>query len=116
MSGFKDQVDSDISLVFLNCDEFAEIHNLNGIECVCIIQSPTTREKMLTADKYSGYEGIHGETLIIHVKQSELEELPEEQMPIEGQIFRVDDAIYTVESCVAEMGMLTITLGGNVGG
>ncbi|MBR1728507.1 MAG: hypothetical protein IJ728_03175 [Selenomonadaceae bacterium] len=116
MSAFTDQVDGDVSLIFLNSEEFAEVHNLNGVECVCIIQSPTTQEKILTADKYSGYEGIHGEILIVHVKQSELEELPEERMPIEGQIFKVDEAIYQVESCTAEIGLLTITLTGNIGG
>ena len=111
MSAFTDQVDTDVSLVFLNCDEFADMHNLNGVECICIIESPTTREKLISGADYSGYEGIHGETLIIHVKQSELEEIP-----IEGQVFNVDDAIYTVTSCVEEMGMLTITLGGSMGG
>ena len=116
MSAFKDQVDSDVSLVFLNCEEFAETHNLNGVECVCIIESPTTREKLINGADYSGYEGIHGETLTIYVKQSELEELPEEQMPIEGQVFKVDNAIYTVTNCVEEMGMLIIELGGSMVG
>ena len=37
-------------------------------------------------------------------------------MPIEGQIFKVDEAIYQVESCTAEIGLLTITLTGNIGG
>lgn len=116
MSAFKDQVDSDISLVFLNCEEFAETHNLNGLECECIIQSPTTHEKFITGADYDGYEGIYGNTLIIHVKQSEIAELPEERKPIEGQIFRVDNVIYKVIDCVEEMGMITITLGGSMGG
>ena len=116
MSAFKDQIDRDVGMVFFNCEEFAENHNLNGVECACIIESPTTQEKLINSADYSGYEGIHGEVLIIHVKQTELSKLPEERMPIEGQIFRVDDAIYKVASCVEEMGVLTITLGGNVGG
>lgn len=116
MSAFKEQVESDISLVFLNCTEFAETHNLNGVECECIIQSPTIQEKLITGADYNGYEGIHGELLIIHVKKSELAELPEEQMPVEGEVFKVDGAIYMVQSCIEEMGLLTITLGGNMGG
>ena len=37
MSAFKDMVEADIVNVFLNLDELAEIHNLDGVECACVI-------------------------------------------------------------------------------
>ena len=42
MSAFKDMVEADIVNVFLNLDELAEIHNLDGVECACVISSDKT--------------------------------------------------------------------------
>lgn len=111
MSEFKEQVAEDINSVFMNIEEFADTHNLNGVECECIIQSPTIREKLINGADYDGYEGVHGETLIIHVAASSLEEVP-----MEGQVFKVDGSIYTVQNCIVESGLMTIEVGGSIGG
>lgn len=46
MSAFKDMVEADIVNVFLNLDELAEIHNLDGVECACVISSDKTDDRV----------------------------------------------------------------------
>ena len=53
MSGFKDMVAADRDAVFLNLEEFAETHNLNGTNCNCILQDESVVEEVLTADRFS---------------------------------------------------------------
>ena len=45
MSGFKDMVAADNEKVFLNLDEFAEEHDLNGTTCKCILQDVYVTEQ-----------------------------------------------------------------------
>lgn len=106
---FKDQVAEDNEKVFLDLDEFGEIHNLNGVDVPCIIQSPTARERFLGL-KYSGYEGISGRVVVVHVKTADLEEVPQS-----GQVFTLDDETMLVDECVDDMGIASITLHQNVG-
>ena len=69
MNAFRDMVAADISGIFLDMDEFAEEHDLNGIRRPCVVQSPTARESFLQDKKRNGFEGIHGKTVIIHVSR-----------------------------------------------
>lgn len=109
MSGFKDMVASDIESVFLNQDEFAEDHNLNGTVCKCILQDVSVMED-LSIDKQmsQSYPGLYGSRLLINCKTTDLPEVP-----VTDQRFRVDGELYVVESCDNDMGMLTIQLVAN---
>ena len=51
MSDFKDMVQTDIKEIFLNFDEFGEIHTINGEEVLIIIDENelTEREKRIRA-------------------------------------------------------------------
>ena len=109
MSGFKDMVAADRDAVFLNLEEFAETHNLNGTKCNCILQDESVVEEVLTNDRYAqSYGGLYGSRKLVNVKT---EDLPE--VPVEGQSFYVDDKLYMVESSANDMGMLTIQLVAN---
>lgn len=109
MSGFKDMVAADRDAVFLNLEELAETHNLNGTKCNCILQDESVVEEVLTNDRYAqSYGGLYGSRLLVNVKT---EDLPE--VPVEGQTFYVDDKLYMVESSANDMGMLTIQLVAN---
>lgn len=107
MSAFKDMIERDITTVFLNADEFAEIHNLNGTDCVCVISTEQTddRRAFLQGVKRTP-DGLHGDYITICVKISDLESVPKQ-----GTNFKVDGKRYTVDSCTSDMGMLTIVLG-----
>ena len=55
MSGFKDQVAADLD-VFINSDEFAEEHDLNGMTVRAVVQSPTSQERWINGVNYSIYD------------------------------------------------------------
>lgn len=107
MSTFKEQLATDIDSVFLNIDEFGEEHDLNGITCTCVVQSPTAREMFLSGKDYENYDAVIGDSVVVHVSKIMLGEVP-----AHGERFDVDGEIYTVDSCVDDMGMLSITLHG----
>lgn len=106
---FKDTLAADRD-VFLCSDEFAEEHELNGLRCKCVVQSPTAQEMFAKGVTYDGYEGISGKVVIVHVKTDDLQEIPQE-----GQVFTLDDEPMLVFACVEDLGMLSITLHQNVG-
>nr|DAL33563.1 MAG TPA_asm: Gifsy-2 prophage ATP-binding sugar transporter-like barrel, 4 helix bundle.7A [Caudoviricetes sp.] len=106
---FRDSLPAD-KAVFFCPDEFAEEHDLNGTVCPCIVQSPTARETFLQGVSYDGYDGISGKTVIVHVATDKLPEIPRE-----GQVFTLDEETMTVNSCVNDIGILSITLHQHVG-
>ena len=104
---FKEQVADDID-VFLDMDEFAEEHDLNGTATVAIVQSPTAKERFSgTARSYDVYDGVTGTDVVVYCRANALPEIP-----VEGQRFTLDGEIYLVSQCVDEMDVLSITLQG----
>lgn len=102
MSGFKDMVAADIDNVFLNEDEFAETHTLEGNTCVCVITNDRTKRVTRSARNFSG---LHGDFLCVVVKTSSLQREPKQ-----GENFRVDSKLYKMASCTEDMGVYTIQL------
>ena len=92
---FRDYLESDIDDVFLNEDEFAEWHNLNGTVAKAVIQSPTARESFLS----------NGVSVFVHCK---LKDIPE--IPSQGNVFRLDGDVYVVQSATEEDGRVSIEL------
>ena len=111
MSAFKEMVAEDMGNVFLNLEEFGEEHDLNGVICPCVVESPNSREKFQTGKDYDGYEVIHGIKVTIHAKKADVGE-----MPVEDQLFSLDEEEFIVDSCTEHMGMLTINLKANISG
>ena len=112
MSAFREQVAADISNVFINADEFAEEHDIDGRPYICVVESPTDRETFLQGIRsYDGYDGIHGKMCIVHIKKDDLDEPPPE-----GQPLKLDGEIYTVNQIIDDMGMLSIVLHGEMRG
>lgn len=50
---FKDQMNQDIQTVFINTDEFAELHSINGQEIGCIVDSVDKNESMQYMQGYT---------------------------------------------------------------
>ena len=109
--GFKEMVAADVSVAFLNPAEFGERHDLNGTECICVVEGLAAREGFQQSEKYEGYDVVHGATNVVHVKKADLGE-----MPVEGEVFKLDGEIHYVHSCVENMGMLSIYLRANISG
>lgn len=92
---FKEMLCDDVSDVFLNTDEFAEFHTVNGKEDVRIV---TDDYELLNREKYRKEVKDDGTSLnrgIIYVKASDIGRLPKtgHQMTIDGMHFRVEHAI-----------------------
>lgn len=109
MSAFRDQVREDWD-VFINEEEFADLHNLNGIECRAILQDTSSVDDLTNSAsrRTVPHYDLYGSTVIVHCRT---EDLPE--IPVYGQTFTVDDKLYLVQSVVEAMGILTIALEAN---
>lgn len=109
MTPFQEQIAADNAAVFMNENEFAEEHNLNGNTCACIVQNITSDDDLTTgnmeARKLYDIYGVHKE---VNVVKDSLDETP-----VYGQTFYLDDALYTVMDVADDMGILTIVLVAN---
>ena len=111
MSAFKDMIAADLDDVFFDAEEFTEEHDLNGTRCFCVVEGMTAREGFQQSEKYKGYDVVHGATNVVHVKKAALGELP-----VEGEVFKLDGEIHYVHSCAEDTEMLTICLRANISG
>ncbi|PWK16067.1 hypothetical protein [Tumebacillus permanentifrigoris] len=96
---FKDSLNADIRAVFLNPDEFAEIHLINGKETPCIIDFSASG---------TDFEGTYVKRLTLYVEPSKLDKKP----IVDGRL-RIGDKHYTVISVSETSGLLDIGLEAN---
>lgn len=101
---FKDQVAADLD-TFINSDEFADEHNLNGDTVKAIVESPTSQERWITGKEYGVYNGLEGNLYIVHCRKADLS-----AVPVYDQRFDLDGIICIVDSVIDDMGILTIEL------
>lgn len=107
MSRFKDAVAADKKSVFINGDEFADSHNINGVDVLCVVDGDLINER--NARTYAEYsEGVFKSQLTIFV---DAEDLP--ARPVKGEGIRFDGDYYSVDECIENAGILEITLGAN---
>ena len=104
----REVVNSDINDVFFDTDEFAEPHNVNGTEMLCIVD--TDLNKVRSAQDSEQYDGIVLTMVRLYVKKTDLP-----KRPVYGKVFRLDEKPYTVVDCADEAGVWVITLGLNDG-
>lgn len=106
MAGFKDMVAADVRGVFINPLEFAEPHDINGVELQCVIDRDTIQERNLRS--YKEYaEGVFVDMVEVFIPSEDI------QRPVNGEIMRLDGAIFLVVSSDEEMGILKILLQAN---
>lgn len=98
MSAFKDAVAADIKGVFINSDEFAETHNLNGKSVLCVVD-----KNSIVEGRDGKIEGVFLNSLSIHVSKDDLDSIP-----IEGEWLSIDGSFHIVRSVSEEMGVLVI--------
>ena len=103
MTPFKEQIAADNAAVFINDMEFAEVHNLNGVQDISVAQALTIQQGK---DDY--FPGIYGSQLQVNCLKADLPEVP-----VYGMRFYLDDKMYEVESVGDDMGILTIQLTAN---
>ena len=106
MSVFKDILKNDIENVFLNQNEFAEEHLVDGVSMKIIIDN----NEMLEREKrYKSIEdGIFHKQVLFYVSAAEFGGLPRV-----GRILMLDKKSYTVTDAIREGSMYSISLEAN---
>lgn len=85
MSRFKDMVARDALTVFMNMEEFAEVHEINGRRLRCIIDT----NEADTAP--SLYEGVYTLLTTVYVLSSEI------RAPAVDEVFTIDNVMFVVK-------------------
>jgi len=99
----KDQIADDIENVFLNTDEFATTHVINGITMPCVVNDDLLLERSDAAA-----QGVYLGEKLIFINASLLP-----GKPAIGGRFTFDGKPYTVINVVENMGMFELRLKAN---
>lgn len=103
MSKFKEAVQKDVFNVFLNIDEFADDHIIDGKSMPAIIDENEAGEREI---KYVGYgSGTYKRHLLVYVPEASFGPLP-----IIGRTLTLDGKTYRIHDAVNESGVHAITL------
>lgn len=100
---FKDQIKQDLSDVFLNLDEFADFHRIEGKEVPVVIDSD-----MLEKLSKIGDNRIHGMDEADMVIMGKASDLPENLDP--GRLLNLDGREVIVVTITSEMGLVQIAV------
>ena len=103
MSGFKDAVQEDLNSVFLNLDEFADLHRIEGKEVPVVIDSDIMAKLSKIGD--NRIHGMDEADMIIMGKASDL---PENLDP--GRLLNLDGREVIVVTTTSEMGLVQIAV------
>lgn len=100
---FKDQIKQDLSDIFLNLDEFADLHRIEGKEVPVVIDS----DIMAKLSK-NGDNRIHGMDEADMVIMGKASDLPENLDP--GRLLNLDGREVIVVTTMSEMGLVQIAV------
>jgi len=98
--GFKEQIQQDIG-VFLNSDEFADLHDIDGEQIACVFDNDIFQ-------KGQAVDGVFSNAKKLFIKASDIPD-----RPVSGQHIRVNGELYLVSDSTEVMGILEITLEAN---
>ena len=103
---FKDQIKQDLSDIFLNLDEFADLHRIEGKEVPVVIDSDIMAKLSKIGD--NRIHGLDEADMVIMGKASDL---PENLDP--GRLLNLDGREVIVVTTTSEMGLVQIAVGQN---
>lgn len=103
----KEMIADDIQKVFLNMDEFAEIHNVDGVEMKAVVDEINAEERNLKTSDH-----VIGDSIFEAYKKLYVDAKDYGEKPYVGRAtFLLDDEYYRVLEVDEEMGMYVIYLG-----
>lgn len=110
---FKEQVAWDNSNIFMNLDEFSDIHIVNGKEMIVQIDNNEmiNREKRYRYKRNLYADGVYVKELLIYVRAEDFGKLP-----AVGRTLTFDGKSYTVSDAVDEEGIYSLSLEANRSG
>lgn len=100
---FKDQIKQDLSDIFLNLDEFADLHRIEGKEVPVVIDSDIMAKLSKIGD--NRIHGMDEADMVIIGKASDL---PENLDP--GRLLNLDGREVIVVTTTSEMGLVQIAV------
>ena len=100
---FKDQIKQDLSDIFLNLDEFADLHRIEGKEVPVVIDSDIMAKLSKIGDNR-----IHGMDEADMVIMGKASDLPENLDP--GRLLNMDGREVIVVTTTSEMGLVQIAV------
>lgn len=100
---FKDQIKQDLSDIFLNLDEFADLHRIEGKEVPVVIDSDIMAKLSKIGD--NRIHGMDEADMVIMGKDSDL---PENLDP--GRLLNLDGREVIVVTTTSEMGLVQIAV------
>lgn len=100
---FKDQIKQDLSDIFLNLDEFAGLHRIEGKEVPVVIDSDIMAKLSKIGDNR-----IHGMDEADTVIMGKASDLPENLDP--GRLLNLDGREVIVVTTTSEMGLVQIAV------
>ncbi|WP_064580836.1 hypothetical protein [Streptobacillus moniliformis] len=102
---FKKAITKDIFLTFLNLNEFATEHKLNGRIVKCVVDEDKFENKIKTGTILTQIEGVIRQGVTIFIGQEELYAIPRV-----GEHFKLDDLDYEVLKSKIDSGIYEIDL------
>lgn len=103
---FKDIIASDVLDVFLNLEEFADLHELNGKQMPVQVDANEQIEREKRVNQHM--DGIYVNQKLIYVPASSFGKLPKQ-----GSVLNFDGKMYKVADAIEEDGIYSITLEAN---
>lgn len=100
---FKDQIKQDLSDIFLNLDEFADLHRIEGKEVPVVIDSDIMAKLSKIGDNR-----IHGMDEADMVIMGKASDLPKNLDP--GRLLNLDGREVIVVTTTSEMGLVQIAV------
>ncbi|MDR1912965.1 MAG: hypothetical protein LBQ68_00575 [Clostridiales bacterium] len=110
MANFKEQINADLSSVFINEDEFGSVHNIDGVDMLIVLDNDELeRRKQSKINDYTG--GVYEGDLLFYALEDEFGYRPKID-----QIIRFDGAKYRITDFSSDMGVYIIALLSNKAG
>ena len=106
MSLFKSLLKQDVEKVFMNNDEFTDVHDIDGIKMSVLIDANELDEREKSKNDY--LDGVYNKRILIYVKTEEFGAPPKY-----GSYLILDNKLYTVCKVTNEYGVYSITLEAN---
>lgn len=105
-TSFKDQIQKDIDSVFLNSDEFSDIHTVNGKSMTIQIDENEVMDRQI---RFNQNTDVYKKQKLIYVSEQQFGPLPSI-----GSLFKLDGKIYRVVDAASEYGIHSITIEANL--
>lgn len=107
---FKEQIALDNRNVFMNFDEFAEEHVVNGVPMLCIVDNNEMidREKRYQYKRSLYADGVYIKAILIYVKAEDFGALP-----ATGRSVTFDKKSYIISDAIDEDGIYSLYLEAN---